>query len=219
MLHLILANKAYSSWSMRPWLVLRAAGIDFEETVIALGEPDTAARIGAWSPSGLVPALRDGDLTVWDSLAITEYLAERFPDRGIWPSAPSARARARSIAAEMHGGFMPLRQALPMNLRVKGTVPLTDPAVLKAVQRVIDIWTTCLEAGPQGGDFLFGPFCAADAFYAPVVTRFETYGIEVPPQARRYMDTVLSFPPMQDWWAAAQAEPWVIAKYEGILKE
>jgi glutathione S-transferase len=178
-MHLYLANKCYSSWSMRPWLVMHAFGLPFEETVVALRQENTRARILAVSPSGKVPCLVDGETVVWESLAIIEYLAEKFPAAGIWPKEAGARAHARAISNEMHGGFMPLRQALPMNLGKRIATPdLSDDAKAN-VARIEGIWRTTRARFAQslqhgGGAFLYGTFSAADAMYAPVVTRFET---------------------------------------------
>lgn len=214
-MHLTIANKRYSSWSLRPWLVLKAFGIPFDETVVPLKQPDTKARILAVSPSGKVPALQDGEVTVWESLAIIEYLAETFPETPIWPRTRAARAHARAISNEMHGGFMPLRQGCPMNLGKRyATPPMTED--LKAnVARIEEIWRdTRARFSNAGGPFLFGAFTAADAMYAPVVTRFETYGIAVAADTRAYMDAVLALPAVVEWREAGLAEPWDIAEYE-----
>ena len=166
---LFMGNRNYSSWSMRAWLALRLTGVDFEEQVFPLGEPGVRERIRAHSPTGRVPALQDGELTVWDSLAIAEYLAERHPDAGLWPADPGARARA-----EMHSGFAALRANMPFNVRRRSPGKGRAPGVQEDIERIVGLWRECLAAG---GPFLFGEFGLADAFYAPVVLRFRTYGV------------------------------------------
>lgn len=204
---LVVGNRNYSSWSLRPWLALRVAGVDFGEVRIALYLPGSKQEILRWSPSGHVPALRHGDVTVWDSLAICEYAAEVLaPSAGLWPADAAARAHARSISAEMHGGFAALRQALPMNLRAEGVrVPLAPP-VQAEVERVVAIWQDARARFGAGGPFLFGDFTIADAMYAPVVTRFHGYGVALPPVAQEYAEAVRALPAMQAWRAAALAE-------------
>lgn len=214
-MQLYLANKLYSSWSMRPWLVMHAFGLPFEEKVIPLRQDDTRARILAVSPSGKMPCLVDGDVHLWESLAIIEYLAEKFPDKGIWPKDAAARAHARAIANEMHGGFMPLRQALPMNLAKRMATPALSDETKANIARIEDIWrTTRARFGGKGGAFLFNAFSAADAMYAPVVTRLDTYGVPVAADTRAYMDAILAHPSFIAWRTAALAEPWTIAEYE-----
>jgi glutathione S-transferase len=213
MLKLVIANKLYSSWSLRPWLVMTAFSIPFEEIQIPLREPDSRARVLEFSPSGKVPALVDGDGTIWESLAIIEYLAEKFPDRAIWPKDARARAHARSISNEMHGGFQTLRQSCPMHLGARfATPPMTDP--LKAnVDRIEDIWSEARNRFGAGGPYLFGAFSAADAMYAPIATRFETFEIPVREVTRTYMDTILAHPGVVAWREAALKEPWKIPEY------
>jgi glutathione S-transferase len=210
--NLVLGNKAYSSWSLRGWLLARQTGAAFTELVIPLDLPGTKAQILAHSPSGRVPAVMDDDLTVWDSLAIAEYLHERYPDAGLWPEEPAARARARAVSAEMHAGFPVLRERLPMDLkRPRGPQDgAPGPDLAAEIERVLAIWSDCRERFGGGGDFLFGGFSAADAFYAPVVTRFVTYAIPLPERAAAYRDSVMAWPAMGDWIAAAQEEPWEI---------
>lgn len=213
-MHLIIGNKLYSSWSMRPWLVLRAFGIPFEETVIPLKRPETADAIAQHSPSRKVPVLIDGDVRVWESLAIIEYLAEKFPEHAIWPRDPAARAYARAIASEMHAGFPALRQACSMNLGKKFIARDRGPEVFADVARIIALWNVTRDRFGAGGSFLYGTFSAADAMYAPVVTRFETYSIPVEAPARAYMDAVLAHPAFCAWREGALAEPWIIEDYE-----
>ena len=199
-LKLVIGNKNYSSWSMRPWLALRANNIAFEEVFIPLytGDADKR-RILEVTPSGKVPALVDGDITVWDSLAIIEYLAERFPDARLWPEDRASRAHARSISAEMHSGFMALRNECGMNLhRPVGAVALSDDARAN-VARVQDIWADCARRYGKEGPFLFGAFSGADAMFAPVVHRFRTYAIEVSGEARHYFDAMQALPAFQEW--------------------
>ncbi|MET0638623.1 MAG: glutathione S-transferase family protein [Hyphomicrobium sp.] len=213
MLKLVIGNKLYSSWSLRPWLVLTAFGIPFEEEIIPLRMPESRSRMLEYSPSGKVPTMVDGDVTVWESLAIIEYLAEKFPDRAIWPRDANARAHARAVAHEMHAGFQPLRQGCPMHLGARfATPPLTEP-LRASIDRVEDIWSEARNRFAGGQPFLYGAFSAADAMYAPVVTRFDTYQIPVRESTRAYMDAVLAFPAFAAWREAALAEPWSIPDY------
>jgi glutathione S-transferase len=205
---LVLANKVYSSWSLRPWLLLKQAGIAFDEVVIPLGQPDTSERIRAHSPAGRVPVLIDRELAIWDSLAIMEYAAERWPEIGAWPQAREARALARSISAEMHSGFVPLRSACPMNLGRRYGSRDRGEAVAGDVARIQEIWRDARARFGAGGPFLFGAFSAADAMYAPVVTRLDTYSIPVDSVCRAYMDAILSLPAFLAWRDAALQEPW-----------
>ena len=212
-LRLVIGNKNYSSWSMRPWLALRASNIPFEETFIPLytGTADKQ-RILDVSPAGKVPILVDGDVTVWDSLAIVEYLAEKFPEKKLWPDDRAARARARAISAEMHSGFAALRNECGMNLhRPVGPVPLSEEAKGN-IARIREIWTECLAR--HGGPFLCGAVGAADAMYAPVVHRFRTYAVELDDASRRYMDAMQSLPAFQEWTRDGLAETIVIEKFE-----
>ena len=212
MLKLVIADKNYSSWSMRPAVLMRTLGIAHEEVLVRLAEPDTAARIKAVSPSGRVPCLIDGGLHVWDSLAIIETLAERFP--GVWPADAKRRAHARAVSAEMHSGFTALRQSMPMNIRHrypgKGHSPDTDAEIA----RIVELWSDCLAHG--GGPFLFGAFGAADAMYAPVVMRFETYAVDLPAVCRRYADAMLAQPAIASWIAEAKADPRAIDRYDSV---
>ncbi len=213
-LTLLMGNKAYSSWSLRPWLALKQAGLPFTETVVPLRQPDTAARIRAVSPSGRVPCLRHGERIVWDSLAICEYVAELAPAAGLWPEDAQARAVARSVSAEMHAGFAALRNSLPMDLKRErhGQAIDADTAtdIADDIARIQALWADARDRFGTGGPFLFGRFTIADAMFAPVVTRFATYGVAVTDQTRAYLDAVLDWPAMRDWIAAAKAEPWVL---------
>jgi len=202
---LIIGNKNYSSWSLRPWLALRTAGIAFQEQKLGLFTPEFAQRLGGITPAGLVPVLLDGGFAVWDSLAICEYAAEQHPQAGLWPADPQARARARSLAAQMHSGFGQLRQAMPMN--IEAHLPGIDISAAQGdVSRVQAIWHDTRAEFGQGGPFLFGGFSIADAFFAPVVSRFTTYGVPAAGAVREYMDAMLALPAMQDWTREARAE-------------
>jgi glutathione S-transferase len=213
MLKLVIGNKLYSSWSLRPWLLMSAFSIPFEEEIIPLRLPDSRGRMLEYSPSGKVPTLVDGDITVWESLAIIEYLAEAFPDLAIWPRSTAARAHARSISNEMHAGFQAVRQTCPMHLGARfATPPITD-GLQASIDRVEDIWSEARNRFGGGQPFLYGAFSAADAMYAPVVTRFESYQIPVRESTRVYMDAILSHPAFVAWRQAALAEPWSIPEY------
>jgi glutathione S-transferase len=216
-LKLVIGNKNYSSWSMRPWLALRANDIAFEEVFIPLytGDADKQRILGV-TRSGKVPALVDGDVTVWDSLAIIEYLAERFPDARLWPEDRASRAHARSISAEMHSGFMALRSECPMNLHrpVRG-IALSEDARAN-IARIQAIWLECRKRHGKRGPFLFGAFGAADAMFAPVVYRFRTFAIEVASEVQAYMDTMLALPAVQEWTEAGLAETLLIDRVEAI---
>lgn len=214
-MHLVIANKLYSSWSMRPWLVMKANAIAFKETVIPLRQPDTEERIRAYSPTGLVPVLIDGDVFVWESVAIISYLADRFPEKPIWPqSGMAARAHAKAISVEMHAGFRALRQACPMNLAKRFVTPAMDDALKADIARIEELWRDTRARFGEKGGYLFGAFSAADAMFAPVVTRLDTYQFPVAEDTRAYMDTVLSDPFLLEWKREALAEPWTIADYE-----
>ena len=216
-LKLVIGNKNYSSWSMRPWLALRANNIAFEEIFIPLYTGDADKRkILDVSRSGKVPALIDGDVTVWDSLAIIEYLAERFPDAGLWPHDRARRAHARAISAEMHSGFLPLRNECGMNLhRPIGAIALSADARAN-VDRIQEIWSDCRERYGRQGPFLFGAFGAADAMFAPVVHRFRTYAIEVVPPVKAYMETMMALPAFAQWTEEGLAETLVIDRFEHV---
>lgn len=215
MLKLIAGDKNYSSWSMRPWLLLTAAGIPFEEETILLAEPDTKEKIARYSPFGTVPVLLDGDITVHDSLAICEYLAEKFPGKSLWPQDTAARARARSVSAEMHSGFSNLRGKMPMNIRNRYPGKGLSPEVAADIARVSAIWSECLAR--SGGPFLFGGiFGAADAMYGPVVFRFQTYGVALEGKAAEYQRAMLAAPAMAKLAQLAAAENHPQARYDTI---
>jgi glutathione S-transferase len=212
---LYVGNKNYSSWSMRPWVLMAQAGIPFEEVMVTFGaESDTFSAefrrvVGAVSPAGKVPVLIDGDLVIWDTLAISEYLAERFPDRALWPRDAAQRARARSIVAEMHAGFAALRRRCGMNIEARlpeqGRIALRDDAGVRADRaRIVAMWSELLAA--HGGPMLFGDFGIADAYYAPVVMRMRTYGLPVPSAIAGYMARVQALPGVKAWIDAALAE-------------
>ena len=211
---LVIGNKNYSSWSLRPWLLMRHAGLAFREVRIPLYTPESKTRIREHSPSGRVPCLLDGDLAIWDSLAICEYLAERHAGLELWPAAPAARAVARSVSAEMHAGFQHLRANMSMNCR--GLFPGLGRTVEVAgeIERVQRMWADCRARFGGSEPFLFGRFCIADAMYAPVVLRFRTYQVQLNPVCREYADAVLALPALKEWIAAAVAETEVIAAFE-----
>lgn len=211
---LVIGNKNYSSWSLRPWLLLRQSRIDFDEILIELGAPDTRERILQYSPAGKVPVLIDGAVTVWDSLAISEYLAERYPQAQLWPADVAARAVARAVSAEMHSGFTALRENMTLNCRKHLPGKGRAPGVAEDIARITELWTDCRQRFGQDGEFLFGGFSIADAMYAPVALRFRTYGVELDPLCAAYAQTLLELPAVQDWVAQAGAETWVLAAYE-----
>ena len=212
---LYIGNKNYSSWSLRGWLMAKAAGITFEEVLIRLRQPNTKAEALRHSPSGRVPALVHGEVSVWESLAIGEYLAELFPDAGLWPQDRAARAVARSVSTEMHAGFSALRTHFPMNARSSFPNRASTPEVQADVDRITAIWHDCRTRFGKDGPFLFGSTLGnADAMYAPVVSRFRTYKVELDAGAQAYCDAIWSWPPMQEWATAAKNEPWVIEDSE-----
>jgi glutathione S-transferase len=213
-LQLVIGNKSYSSWSLRPWLLLKQFNVNFEEINIALRAPDWSAQMAPWSPAGKVPALKDGDLAIWDSLAIAEHLNETYLNGRGWPSELHARTQARCISAEMHSGFSALRNECPMNVRrVDKAVPQLSAAAAADITRVLEIWATALQK--SGGPFLFGDFSIADAFYAPVVSRLHSYALAPPIELlRNYSTLILNLPAMQQWYAQAAAETTVLLDYE-----
>ncbi|HTO44999.1 MAG TPA: glutathione S-transferase family protein [Burkholderiales bacterium] len=214
---LVIGNKNYSSWSLRAWLLMKHAGMPFDEIRIPLYVAGSKDSLRKYAPSGKVPVLLDGSLAVWDSLAIAEYLAERHPDRRLWPQDSAVRAVARSISAEMHSGFSALRSNMSMNCR--GSFPGVGRTVEVAadVERIQRMWTDCRERFGAAGPFLFGEFTIADAMYAPVVLRFKTYAVQLAPVARQYADTVLGLPALQAWVEAAKAETEVIPAFEPAI--
>jgi len=215
-LTLIVANKAYSSWSLRPWILLVHFKIPFEEVVIAMDRPETRAAMLRYAPTGKCPSLHDGRIAVWESLAIVEYVAESFPEKAIWPRGKAARAQARSLAAEMHAGFSALRQVCPTNFRREvRAIPLSDD-VRADVARIEAAFAAAREAFGKAGPFLFGRFSAADAMFAPVVNRLHVYDIPVAKPTRAYMEAIMALPAWQAWIAGAEAEPWRIDKYEAV---
>jgi glutathione S-transferase len=203
---LVVGNKNYSSWSLRPWLAMKVLGIPFREERISLYVEGAKEKIRAHSPAGKVPCLVDGELKVWDSLAILEYLAERHP--GVWPADAAERARARSISAEMHSGFPNLRTHMSMNIRKRHPGKGRTPEVLAEIARIVEIWSE------RRGPFLFGAFSGADAMYAPVVLRFRTYEVELPSACRAYADAMLALPALQEWIADAQREAESLPQFE-----
>lgn len=231
-MQLYIANKLYSSWSMRPWLLMTALDIPFEEAVIPMYFPDSKARMLDVSPTGKMPVLivSPSDMpsapgavsgscggahqAIWESLAIMEFLHERFPDKGVWPGATAARSHARAIASEMHAGFQALRNACPMNLGKRFQPRDLGPEVEGDVRRLEGMWSDCRRRFKGSGDYLFGNFCAADAMYAPVVTRLDTYQVPVATETRQYMNAVLAHPSFQKWRREALAEPWSLPHYE-----
>jgi glutathione S-transferase len=211
---LTIGNKNYSSWSMRPWFAMKVAGIAFEETVISLDDPEFKSTLLKVSPAARVPALEDGDVRVWESVAILEYLAEKFPAAVLWPADPKVRAHARAIANEMHAGFLPLRRHYPMNIwrPIRAREPTAEAAV--NIAYIDAMWSRCRTIFGNGEPFLFGRFSAADAMYAPVVSRFHTYAVEVSAVSRAYMDAIMALPAWAEWRIAALKEPWVLPQDE-----
>lgn len=218
---LYMGNRAYSSWSLRAWWVMKMAGMDFEAVVVPLEgaggseERKRSRTLWQYSPSGKVPVLKDGELLVWDSLAIIEYVADRY-DRAVWPGSLPARAVARSVAAEIHGGFPGLGRQVVFNCRRDPIVLTPDEDSQRGIDRVCQLWTECRLRFGADGDFLFGRATAADAASAPLVSIFHTYGFEVPPLVEQYMQAVLSHSMVSEWIAAAKREPWTIDAYERI---
>ena len=209
-LTLIIGNKNYSSWSLRPWIAMKVAGITFEEKVVPLYEPGSREQILQYSPAGKVPVLVDGDQRIWESLAILEYLAEKFPKQKFWPDNARARAHARIVATEMHAGFQPLRKSCPMNLWLPVKSRPQSEEVMANVRRIEFLWADCRARFGQGGPFLFGAFGAADAMYAPVVARLHSYGLAVGNATRNYMDAVMALPAWAEWRTAALKESWIL---------
>jgi len=215
-LTLVIGNKNYSSWSLRPWIAMKVAGIAFDEVVIPLYEPGSCEAVLSYSPAAKVPVLIDGDQHIWESLAILEHLAERFPAARLWPADARARSHARVVAAEMHAGFMALRKACPMNLWLPPRPRPQSGEVMAEVARIEEIWSDCRArfGGQQDGPFLFGAYGAADAMYAPVVARLHHFGIPVGSGARAYMEAVMALPAWTEWRDAALDEPWIMRHNE-----
>lgn len=215
---LVIGNKNYSSWSLRGWLMAKTAGIEFDEIVVPLDRPETLATIRKHSPSGRVPVLLHRGLAVWESLAIAEYLNDLKPEAGLWPPSAAARAHARAISCEMHAGFMDLRNNMPMNIRSSFPGKGMTPGVRADIERITGLWRDCRKrfagAFQKDDGFLFGTFGAADAMFAPVVTRFKTYGVPLDSDADAYCTAVLAHPAMKEWVDAAEHEPWLIDAYE-----
>lgn len=211
---LIIGNKNYSSWSLRPWLVLKHLDMAFDEIVVPLYREETRDTLLSYSPSSKVPVLKHEGRTVWESLAICDYLSDIFPDRQLWPDDLDARAYARSISAEMHAGFQSLRQNMPMNCRASRPGYGRTPDVDRDIERIVNIWTECRERFGAEGDFLFGRFGIADAMYAPVVTRFITYGVVLGGVTRDYLNTIMSLPSIEEWYDAARKEPYSIPAFD-----
>ena len=215
-LRLVIANKAYSSWSLRPWIALVHFGVSFEETVIPLGQPETRARILEFSPTAKCPALIDGDIVVYESLAILEYLAETFPGLAIWPRDKAARAHARSLANEMHAGFQALRSHCPTQFLRPVRQRALTPEAQADVARIEAAWEDARARFGAGGPFLFGDFSAADAMFAPVVNRLHIYDVPVRPGTCAYMQAVQALPAWKAWIAGAEGEPWRNDSYDRI---
>ncbi len=214
---LIMANKAYSSWSLRPWLLMRVLAIPFDEVMIPLYAPETVAAIARYSPAGKVPVLLDGDVTVWESLAIIEHLAAVHPDVPIWPRDLAARALARSLSAEMHAGFPSLRRTMPMNMRREPKPPVGGWDTARAdIERIEAAWSDARTRHGTGGPFLLGAFSAADAMFAPVVNRFHAYAVPVGTATRAYMDAMMALPAWREWRHDAEGEQWHHEPYDTL---
>jgi len=215
-LKLVIANKAYSSWSFRPWILLRHFEIAFEEVTIPMRQAETRSEMLCYAPTGKCPSLHDGDIAIWDSLAIVEYIAETFPHLAIWPKEKAARAHARSLSAEMHSGFTGLRSHLPTVFRRAVQKRELTPEAEADVARLEAAWAEARSRFGAGGGFLFGAFSAADAMFAPVVERLRAYDVPVSDKTRHYMETMMALPAWGDWAAGAHAEPWHIEAYDLI---
>ncbi len=210
-LKLLIGNKRYSSWSLRPWIAMKFFGVAFEEIMLPLYQPDSPAKVLKYSPTGKVPALVDGETVVWETLAILDYLVDKFPTLKMWPDDLAARGMARAVSSEMHAGFGPLRKHYPMNMMRDRAKPRDIPADVQAnVKRIDAIWTQARAKHGQGGPFLFGAFSAADAMYAPVVSRFSSYAIPVSAVSKDYMDVIMALPAWQEWEASAAKETWIM---------
>ena len=220
MLTLVIGNKNYSSWSLRPWIAMKQMGLEFDEVLVPLYLPSSHEEILQYAPVAKVPILKDGDLTVWDTAAILDHLAERYPDKPWWPGDKAARAVARSVSAEMHSGFFALRTHMPMNCKadkqVSGLAEADQAALEADIKRVKQIWQDSRSQFGAGGDFLFGQFSIADAMYAPVVWRFKGYNTAVDAAEQAYMDAMLALPAMQAWAEAGLAETETMAETDAL---
>lgn len=214
MYQLVIGNKNYSSWSLRPWILMKVAGIEFKEVKIELYSPEGKKQLRQYTNAAKVPVLIDNDITIWDSLAIAEYLAEHHPEKALWPLASDSRAIARAVTAEMHSSFNAIRNALPMNCRRIVDYENISPELQKDINRVCTIWKECKTEYGEQGDFLFGDFSIADAFYAPIVIRLNGYSIKVGEVERQYMDNVLALPELKEWINEAKGEETVVESYE-----
>ena len=203
---LMIGNKNYSSWSLRPWVLMKYFKIPFDEIVIPLRQPGSKEKVLEHSPAGKVPILKHGNLNVWESIAIAEYLADVFPQKNLWPKDLKKRAQARVVSAEMHAGFQALRTACPMNVKARKTIKEMTPEIERDIKRINQMWNEAREQNQKDGDFLFGPFSIVDAMYAPIVLRIQTYGIEVSGLAKKYGETMLNVPVMKEWSEAAVKE-------------
>lgn len=214
MYQLVIGNKNYSSWSLRPWLIMKVAEIEFEEINIELYQMEGKQALKNYTDSGKVPVLIDNNMNIWDSLAIVEYLAERHPEKALWPLANDSRAIARAVTAEMHSSFNAIRNELPMNCRLSTRYEPVAAPLQQDIDRISSIWKQCRQEYGQQGEFLFGQFSIADAFYAPIVIRLNGYGIPVGEVERDYMDNILALPALQEWVEAAKQETTIVAAYE-----
>jgi glutathione S-transferase len=213
---LVIGNKNYSSWSLRAWLLLRQYDVAFDEVRLPLDTPEFARDVARWSPSGRVPVLHHGDVVVWDSLAIAEYVNETFLDGRGWPRDAQARATARAVSAEMHSGFQALRKTLPFNCRMRAKQFVVPADAKRDIDRIARIWHECRARFANRGAFLFGEFSIADAMYAPVASRFRTYGVAIGDVERAYADTLLELPAMREWFASAETEGHALPKYDAL---
>lgn len=218
MFDLYIGNKNYSSWSLRPWLLMKHFGVPFAEHLVSVAGRDYNPALKPLAGNARVPSLHEDGFQVWESIAIAEFLAERYPE--MWPADPKARARARSIAAEMHAGFTHLRTAMPMNLKLKLQGKPATPEVQRDIDRVVEIWEEARTRFATGnGPYLFGEFSVADAMYAPVVWRFHVYNVALPPVAAAYRDAMLAHPAMGEWYAAGIGEHEAHAHYDRLADE
>ena len=207
---IVIGNKNYSSWSLRAWLALKAAGVPFQEILIPMDQPDTRREMLRHSPTGKVPALKHNGTFVWESLAIGEFLADAYPTAKLWPADIAARAHARAVSAEMHAGFAALRTNMPMDMRASYPGKGLTAEVQSDIDRIGAIWRECRERYARSGPYLFGHFTVADAMYAPVASRFTTYAVGLDPVCEAYRKAVIDLPAFQEWYAAARREPWTI---------